>query len=166
MKRLPIITIPNPILKQKTKTIARFDDPKFQCFIDEMIDTMYESNGWGLAAPQVSQPIKLITIVPEPEKFEQYKNESREGLVLINPVIKKHSWLTKKEEEGCLSIPNIFGQVKRWRSITVHYKDRKGKNQEIKASKLLARVLQHEIDHLDGVLFIDRAEKLYRYTQM
>lgn len=158
---LEVLTSPDSVLRKRAQEIVDFSDPKLQKLIDQMIPTMYEKDGIGLAAPQVNKAIRLVVIVPDPEDFRKYKIKKDEALVVINPVITNHSVSTAKEEEGCLSVPGVFGVVKRWRSISVTYFDRTGKKITMKTENLLARVFQHEIDHLDGVLFVDRAESLY-----
>lgn len=164
MPSLSIVTIDqqNPILHTPSKEVVNFADPKLSVLIDEMIATMYEKDGIGLAAPQINHGIRLTVITPDPNNFERYKVAKKEALVLINPTITRHAFFKEKGEEGCLSIPGIFGIVKRWQNLTVTYKDQRGRPQILQAKGLLARVIQHEIDHLDGVLFIDRAEKLYK----
>jgi len=110
---------------------------------------MLESDGVGLAAPQIGKNIRLCVI------------NAKEGpICLINPKITKKSWTKEWGEEGCLSIPNVFGQVKRHKKITCQYFNLSGKVLKLSAEGLLARVIQHEVDHLDGVLFIDKARNV------
>jgi peptide deformylase len=146
---LKIITNPNPILRQKAKPITDVLTPEIQKLIPAMINTMLEKDGVGLAAPQVGQSIKLITV--------RHKDDN---LVMINPVIIKKSLLKEWDEEGCLSVPKIFGQVKRCKKVTVKYLDAQGRPQKLSGEGFLARVIQHETDHLDGILFIDKAKEL------
>ena len=146
---LEIITNPNPILRKKAEIIAEVLSPVIQKLIPEMIDTMLQKDGVGLAAPQVGQSIRLIVI--------RYKDDN---LVMINPVIIKKSLLKEWDEEGCLSVPKIFGQVKRCKKVTVKYLDSYGRPQKLSGDGFLARVVQHETDHLNGVLFIDKAKDL------
>lgn len=164
MNVLRIVTIAdkNPILHHATQNVDPIDDKKIQRLIDEMIPTMYYNNGVGLAAPQINRGLRLATVVPNPDQFDAYKQKSGDGLVIINPRIVNHSIQTITEEEGCLSVPGIFGSVKRWGRVTIEYYDREGKKQSMNASGLLARIFQHEIDHLDGILYIQKAKKLYK----
>ena len=109
---------------------------------------MIKKDGIGLAAPQVNIAKRVIIV-----------NSNNNAAVFINPKIIKKSFLKNKMEEGCLSIPGVYKKVKRYNSVTMQFQDLKAKKQKIKANKLLARILQHEIDHLDGVLFIDKIVK-------
>lgn len=164
MAILPIITIQdnNPVLRARGADIADVRDSSVQSLIDDMVQTMYEKDGVGLAAPQVGLSMRVAVLIPAPEQYEEYREKKTETLVIINPQIIRHSLFCKESEEGCLSAPEIFGMVRRWKSITVAYLDRDGKKNTIRASGLLARCIQHEIDHLDGILFIARTKKLYR----
>lgn len=139
------------VLRQDAKRVARVDE-QTRTLIKEMLQTMYSSNGIGLAAPQVAVNKRLIVIDTEPD------NPANPALVLINPVIKRFSRDLCIAEEGCLSIPNVFLEVTRPRAIDVAFKDEYGKPKKLKASGLLARVIQHEMDHLQGILFVDRVE--------
>lgn len=148
---LDIITNPNPILRKKA---VKIDDPlssDIQKLIPEMIETMLKKDGVGLAAPQIGQSIRLITV--------HHKDKE---LVMINPQFTKKSLVKEIDEEGCLSVPNVFGDVKRCKRVTVKYIDENGKEQKLSGEGLLARVIQHEVDHLDGILFIDKAKDLRR----
>lgn len=167
MTLLPIVTIHdnNPILRQRAREVEDFADPAFQKLIDDMIPTMYEKDGIGLAAPQVNEGVRLIVTTPDPHNFEYFRKTMHEALILINPVITRHSFLKESGDEGCLSVPNLFGSVKRWKSVTVKYQDRNGEKKILKASGLQARVFQHEIDHIDGILFIDKADKVCKVPQ-
>lgn len=139
------------VLRQDAKRISRVDN-EIRDLAKEMLQTMYSANGIGLAAPQVAVNKQVIVIDCQPD------NPANPPLVLINPVIKKFSKDLCVAEEGCLSIPNVFLDVVRPRAIDVSFKDESGKPKKIKASGLLARVIQHEMDHLKGVLFVDRVE--------
>jgi peptide deformylase len=149
---LNILTYPNKILRKKSKPLGlnEMKDWQLQKFIDEMIETMTKANGIGLAAPQVGKNIRLIIAT---------QNDG-EILALINPEIVKKSLFKVKSEEGCLSVPGKIGIVKRYKSVEARALDRLGRKVQIKAKGLFAIVLQHEIDHIDGVLFIDKAEKI------
>jgi peptide deformylase len=139
------------VLRQPAKRIAKVDDSIRQ-LAREMLQTMYSSNGIGLAAPQVAVNKQLIVIDCEPDKPEN------PPLILINPQIIGYSPELCKAEEGCLSIPDVFLDVIRPQAIEVSYKDEQGKPRKLQANGLLARVIQHEMDHLNGVMFVDRVD--------
>ncbi len=144
---LKIITYPNPILRQKNQLVNDPTDLNIKQLIVEMIKTMRAHDGLGLAAPQVGKNIKLCVVEIDNEVF-----------VLINPEIKKFYGEQKIMEEGCLSFPNKFLPVKRAERIKVKTLNEAGKKITLHAKGLLARAIQHEIDHLNGVLLIDQAE--------
>jgi len=145
MSLLPILTYPDPRLKKKTREIENFKDPLVRELIFDMLETMKENNGMGLAAPQVGKSLRLCVI-----RFE------RKTYILINPQIKSKSWGKEISEEGCLSFPGQFIPVKRSKKVKVTALNKSGKEIIIEAEGLLARALQHEIDHLDGILYIER----------
>lgn len=152
MPILKIITIPNPILRKKSKEInfKEINTRDFAKLVSAMGKTMIKTDGAGLAAPQIGKSIRLAVI------------NSKDGpICLINPKITRKSWARELGQEGCLSIPGIFGQVKRHKKITVAYYNQAGKKIKQVAQGLMARVMQHEIDHLDGILFIDKATDIY-----
>ena len=143
---LKIIRYPNPVLRKKCRAIKRIDS-KISKLIDDMIETMHEAPGVGLAAPQVGENIKLIVI------------DIGEGAFpLINPKITKKNKTLQTYEEGCLCFPGIVGEVSRPSEIVVEGQDKKGKKTIIEAQGFLSTVLQHEIDHLEGIVFIDRVK--------
>jgi len=151
-KLLPIIVHPNPLLRKKSTALplTKISQPKIQQLLLDMEKTMIEKDGAGLAAPQIGQNIRLIVI-----------NHDNKTIFLINPQITKKSWAKDTDEEGCLSVLNekgdiIYAPVERYRKINCIYWDEKGYKKKISAEKMLARIIQHEIDHLDGILFIDR----------
>ncbi|NMC51199.1 peptide deformylase [Candidatus Kuenenbacteria bacterium] len=152
MARLKIFTITQneDILRQVSKELdpSLLFQKDWQEFINDFKETMYAADGVGLAAPQVGKNLRLIAIDIEGEP-----------LVMVNPQITKKSWLRATAEEGCLSVPKIYGPVKRHKKITVKFIDEKGKQQKNIYRDLAARVIQHEVDHLDGVLFIDKISK-------
>jgi peptide deformylase len=150
-----IITLPDPKLRLISKPIERVD-ADLNRMIDDMLETMYEAPGIGLAAIQIAEPIRLLVV------DAAAKDAPREPLALINPEILWTSDQRSVYEEGCLSIPEYYEEVERPSSVRVAYVDRDGKPQERLAEGLLATVLQHEIDHLNGVLFIDYLSKLKR----
>ena len=151
----PIITLPDPKLRLVSTKIERVDD-SLRRLIDDMIETMHEAPGVGLAAIQVAEPIRLLVV------DVAKKEEEPEPQVLINPEIVWSSEERATYEEGCLSIPEYYAEVERPASVRARALDREGKLREVLAEGLLATVLQHEIDHLDGVLFIDHISKLKR----
>jgi peptide deformylase len=153
MAILPIRTVPEPILRQKSKRVSNIDG-SIRKLAEDMIETMHAAPGVGLAAPQVGVPLRVIVIgMPEEEDF-----------VLLNPEIVRRSG-ERLVTEGCLSVPGYYGEIKRSQRVTVKGKDLGGKEIRIRAEELLAQALEHEIDHLNGVLYIDhleRSDKLYR----
>ncbi|MBI5606273.1 MAG: peptide deformylase [Deltaproteobacteria bacterium] len=154
MAVLEICKYPDPVLLKKAETIKDID-PSLQKLIECMIETMYLAPGIGLAANQVGRPIRLIVFDVTP------KDQDRKPTVLINPeIIESEGEQTM--EEGCLSVPEYFSDVKRSAKVRVRGLDIKGKPLEICGEGILATVLQHEIDHLDGILFIDRISALKR----
>ena len=155
MAVLPIVIIPDPILRTTSKPVERIDED-LRKFADDMLATMYDAPGVGLAAIQVAQPIRMLTVdVSE-------KDDEPNPQVFINPVVVQKSDTPNVYEEGCLSIPDIYAEVERPAEVTVEYLDLSGEQKTIKADGMLATVLQHEIDHLDGALFIDYLSKLKR----
>ena len=146
------------VLRQNAKRIARVDT-EVRKLVKEMLQTMYSSNGIGLAAPQVAVNKQLIVIDCKPDE------PANAPLVLINPKIKSYSRDLCNAEEGCLSIPGVYIEVTRPRAIEVTFKDESGRPQKLKASGLLSRVIQHEMDHLNGVLFVDRIENSLLLTE-
>ncbi len=151
----PIITLPDPKLRLVSRKIERIDD-FLRRLMDDMIETMHEAPGVGLAAIQVAEPVRLVVI------DVAKKDEPPQPQVFVNPEIVWSSEERATYEEGCLSIPEYYAEVERPASVRARALDRDGKLREILAEGLLATVLQHEIDHLDGVLFIDHISKLKR----
>ena len=157
----------NPVLREKTKplTMEEIKSPEFQHLIDNMIDTMREYDGVGLAGPQVHE-LKRLTVIEMVENPRYPKKGEIPLTVLINPVITP---LTQNKElgwEGCLSIPDLRGKVPRFTKIQVQALDRNGKELKFKADGFLSVVVQHENDHLDGVLFLDRMEDFSTLTYL
>lgn len=155
-KKLKIITHPNPILRQKSRLLTAKDlgASEFQKLALDMEKTMREKDGAGLAAPQIGQNIRFAVVSDGKNKV----------IFMVNPQITRRSWAQEIAEEGCLSVldakgQNIYGPVKRHKKISCLYFDLKGQKQKVQAENMLARVIQHELDHLDGILFIDRLEK-------
>ena len=151
----PIITLPDPKLRLVSQRIERFDAP-LKALTNDMIETMHDAPGVGLAAIQIAAPIRLIVV------DLAKKEEPPHPQVFINAEVFWSSDDRSSYEEGCLSIPEYYAEVERPASVRVRYLDAEGKAREILAEGMLATVLQHEIDHLDGVLFIDHISKLKR----
>jgi peptide deformylase len=146
MATIPIRIAPDRILRQKAKRVRNIDG-SVNKLIGDMIETMHAASGVGLAAPQVGVSLRVIVIgIPE-----------QEDIALINPEVVRRKG-ERVVNEGCLSIPGYMGKLKRSESVTVKGRDRSGKEIRIKAEELLAQALEHEIDHLNGVLYIDRLE--------
>lgn len=157
MERLKIITPKNPVLTEKASPVGKIDQ-ELQSTIDSMILTMRGANGVGLAAPQVGLPLRMAVIETPPEYDEEDEEipNSRTLYVIINPEIVWQSRKKVKGVEGCLSIPGYLGEVSRHQAIRVKGLDRRGKALDLKLKGWDARIFQHEIDHLDGVLYTDR----------
>jgi peptide deformylase len=158
-----IITTPDPVLRRKAHKITSFG-PELQVLIDDMIETMRAAPGVGLAAPQVNVSERLI-VVEYSEKEEEDEKAPKKLFVVINPEILQLSEETEVGTEACLSIPRMVGDVERSLQITIKGYNRQGKQVKIKARRWLARIFQHEIDHLEGVLFTDRASKIWRVRE-
>lgn len=149
MPILKILTIPEPSLRQKSAAIKPVEILKLKPLILNMVETMYAADGVGLAAPQIGKNIRLAIIGKE-------GTPDKKDWVLINPKIVKHSWKRIKDEEGCLSVPEVKKQVARFAKITIKALDAQGQPLNFQAENLFARVIQHEIDHLDGILITDK----------
>lgn len=155
MALLPIIVAPDPRLKVKAKPVAQVDD-RIRKLLDDMVETMHAAPGIGLAAPQVGEALRMLVI--DIAKDDEPSNPTK----FINPEIiwasdEKLTW-----EEGCLSLPDQFAEVERSKEVKVRYLDETGARKEIHATGLMAICLQHEMDHLDGVLFVDYISALRR----
>jgi peptide deformylase len=155
---LDIITLPDRKLRLTSRAVERIDDDTRR-FMDRMLETMYAAPGIGLAAVQVGEPRRLITVDVAEREGDV---ETPRPMFLINPTILWSSDERAVTEEGCLSIPEYYAEVERPAKVRVSYIDRDGKPQEMEADGLLATVIQHEVDHLDGKLFIDYLSKLKR----
>jgi peptide deformylase len=151
----PLIILPDPVLRQVSKPVDRVDD-SLRKLADDMLETMYDAPGIGLAAIQIGLPLRLLVIDLAREDDEPAPH------VFINPEILDSGDERSVYEEGCLSIPEYYAEVERPASVRVKYVDRDGREQEMMAEGLMATCLQHEIDHLNGVLFIDHISKLKR----
>ncbi|MBB3965664.1 peptide deformylase [Rhizobium metallidurans] len=151
----PLIILPDPLLRQVSKPVERVDSD-LQRLADDMLETMYDAPGIGLAAIQIGVARRMLVIDVSRE------GEEKQPLVFINPEIVTSSDERSVYEEGCLSIPDYYAEVERPATVGVKYLDRDGKEQTMEADSLLATCLQHEIDHLNGVLFIDHISRLKR----
>jgi peptide deformylase len=180
MALLQIVTLPEPILRRKARPVTKFDK-ELQTLIDDMIETMREAPGVGLAAPQVDIPQQLIVVeyVEDDDEEEAEEVEAkpptvraastavRDGkpkklYVMLNPQIVKASEEKVMGVEGCLSIPGLQGEVERHESLQVKGLNRHGSPVKLKVDGWLARIFQHEIDHINGVLFTDRATRVWK----
>src|SRR3989344_5004860 len=158
---LEITKEPNPLLHRVSKnlTAEEISSKETGEFLANLIETMYAKDGVGIASVQVGNPIQLCVIA------KNFTPEKLNDLVLINPKFTKASVLRSWDEEGCLSVPNIYGSVRRFKKIKVSALNTKGEPIEFVATEFFARIIQHEIDHLNGVLFIDKAKKLHSYVK-
>lgn len=185
----PIINIPDPLLKEVSKPVETIT-PALLALLDDMLDTMYDAPGIGLAGIQIALPLRVLTVdcgVPEEEEAEraaqrewdkkaiaaeeageeppaprEKKERSKNPIVMINPKVLKFSDHPSVYEEGCLSIPDYYADVERPDACVVEYTDCDGKVKTVEADGLLSTCIQHELDHLDGVLFVDHISKLKR----
>jgi len=148
-----ILTEPNKLLRQVSKTVEKIGDEE-RILMDDMLDTMYEAPGIGLAAIQIGVPKRIIVM-----DISKDKNK-KEPKYFVNPVIKNKNIEKVKYEEGCLSVPDQFAEIERPKSCEVEYLDYNGEKKILKAEGLLATCIQHEMDHLEGILFIDYLSKL------
>ena len=159
-----IVTPPNPTLRQKARKVASFGD-ELQTLVDDMVETMRQADGVGLAAPQVDVSQRVIVIeYAEGQENPDAEEEPKEPklYILVNPEIVHQSPETVTANEACLSLPGYFGEVERYLSVSIKGQNRRGDPLKLKAQGWLARVFQHEIDHLDGVLYIDRATDIWK----
>ncbi|MBE9046982.1 peptide deformylase [Pleurocapsales cyanobacterium LEGE 10410] len=156
MKELSSIAqIGNPILRSKALPVARSSDPTILQLIDSLIDTAIANQGVGIAAPQISQPYRLFIIASHPSERYPYA-PTMPPTAIINPQILNHGEEVVKDWEGCLSVPNVRGLVPRYRQIKVEYTTKEGEIKQEILTDFIARIFQHELDHLDGILFTDR----------
>ena len=167
--KLNILTEPNPILHKKCAKVNKFD-AAIKNLANDMVETLFADNGVGLAAPQLGKTIRMLVLefnpkrfadlIDEEEKKEKINNEIIPLTILVNPKIISHNKITDVMEEGCLSLPKKEFPVRRFTEIKVLAQDVNGNRIKIKAKSLFARVLQHEIDHLSGILITDKIEKI------
>ncbi len=150
-----IFEYPAPVLRQKTRQITVFDEA-LKKLVEDMAETMYAAPGIGLAAPQIGESLKLIVVDTSKDK-----EGARESMAMVNPeIVEKEG--SQFDEEGCLSVPDLTSKVQRSKKITVTYQDLAGKGQQMVAEDRFAVVLQHEIDHINGILFLDHLSALKR----
>ncbi len=148
-----ILTEPNKILRQVSKIVSEVNDDERK-LMDDMLDTMYAANGIGLAAIQIGIPKRIIVMDISKEE------NKKKPMYFVNPIIKKKNTKQSTYEEGCLSVPEQFAEIDRPSTCEIEYLDYYGKKQLLKAEGLLATCIQHEMDHLEGILFIDYLSKL------
>lgn len=157
-----IVTLPDAVLRRKARAVAKVDKD-LQTLIDDMVETMREAPGVGLAAPQIGLSERIIVIeYYEREEEEEQEDAPKKVWAVLNPEIVRSSEETLIGVEGCLSIPGLVGEVERHASVQVKGLNRHGKPMKIKAEGWLARIFQHEIDHLNGILFTDRARRVWK----
>ena len=163
MSILKVARMGHPVLRERARAVSKTDlrDPLTQKLIDDMIDTMHEYHGVGLAAPQVHEGLRLFVAL-----LEEEPGPKSEATVIVNPEIVSGNSAKEEGWEGCLSIPDIRGMVPRFTDITVSALDRNGKAIELLLKNFPARVVQHETDHLDGVLFFDRMSSMQSLTYL
>ncbi len=149
-----ILEYPEPVLRLKATPVEHFDE-QLRLLAEDMMETMYDAPGIGLAAPQIGESLRVIVVDTSKQ------GEDRQSMVLVNPEITAHEGF-QVDEEGCLSVPELTAQVQRYLKITVSYQDLDGAARELETQNRFAVVLQHEIDHLDGILFIDHLSPLKR----
>jgi len=157
-----IVTLPDPVLKRKARTVTTFDK-NLHTLLDDMVETMREAPGVGLAAPQIGLSERIIVIeYYERDEDEEVEDAPKKVWAVINPEIVKTSEEKVMGIEGCLSIPGLVGEVERHQQILIKGMNRHGKAMKIKAKGWLARIFQHEIDHLNGILFTERAVRVWQ----
>jgi peptide deformylase len=152
---LPILLVPDATLRAKCRVVGPQDTDAVRALLPRLFATMYEAPGIGLAAPQIGEKLRFIVVDVQP-------NETKQPIALINPEIVARSAELASREEGCLSLPGQYAEITRPARVKVRYLDATGARREIEADGLLAACLQHEIDHLDGVLFVDHLSALKR----
>jgi peptide deformylase len=152
---LPILLVPDPVLRRKARPVGPGDADAVRALAPRMLATMYAAPGIGLAAPQVGELLRLIVA-------DVQKGDQRDPMVLVNPEIVAQSEELAVREEGCLSLPGQYAEVTRPARVRLRYQDLTGARREVEAEGLLSTCLQHEVDHLDGVLFVDHLSALKR----
>lgn len=147
----------DPILRQRARPVDQTGAPHIQTLIENLMSTVKQANGVGIAAPQVAESLQLLIVASRPN-LRYPQAPVMEPTVMINPRILSHSDQQIKDWEGCLSVPNLRGQVPRYQAIEIEYRDRYGQLQKTELQDFVARIFQHEYDHLQGMIFIDRVE--------
>lgn len=158
MAVLTVRVLGDPVLRRKAGRVAKID-ASIQRLIDDMIDTMHAAGGVGLAAPQVGRPLRVIVIEVPPPEADPPEVKEREVIVLINPQIVRRSG-ERQVTEGCLSVPGYWAEISRSEKVVAKGLNREGREVRIKGEDLLAQALEHEFDHINGVLYIDHLESL------
>ena len=160
-----IVFVPDPVLRKKAKTVTKFDE-KLQTLIDDMVETMRQAPGVGLAAPQVGVLERVIVVEyfenEEDEELEDAAEAPKKLYTIVNPEITRRSTDLEVGTEGCLSVPGYNGEVERHLAVTVKGQNRHGQPVMLKLKDWTARIFQHEIDHLNGVLFTDLASRIWK----
>ncbi len=156
---LDIISIGDPVLRMKAKKIQVFDRD-LRNLAENMLETLRNSGGVGLAAPQIGDSIRMIVV--EYADTEKDENAKPQTFTLVNPEITGHSAETETGVEGCLSVPGLVGEVERWQSVKIKAQNLAGKPVKVSAEGWLARIFQHEIDHLDGICYVDRTDNVWK----
>jgi peptide deformylase len=169
MSILKVARMGHPVLRARARAVepSEIRSPRIQQLIDDMFETMHEYHGVGLAAPQVHESLRLFVAGFPPSRDRKEDEDEADRfpeVVLINPEVRPEGTETIEDWEGCLSIPDIRGRVPRSRQVIVRAFDRRGKPVEIRAAGFSARVIQHETDHLDGILFFDRMRSFESLT--
>ena len=157
MAKLKITQLGHPILRSQAQPVENFTDKKLQQLIDSLIETATAANGVGISAPQVSQSYRLFIIASRPNPRYPHA-PTMNPKAIINPKIIAHSDETVKDWEGCLSVPGLRGKISRYQTIEVEYYNPDGQRQQEILTDFIARIFQHELDHLNGLLFLDRLE--------
>ncbi|MBI2950661.1 peptide deformylase [bacterium] len=165
MAILKVARLGHPVLRMKARPLSRSDikGRDIQQFVDDMVETMRDYHGVGLAAPQVHAPYRII-VIEEQEASEDGTRPAVPLTALINPTLGPAGDQTAEDWEGCLSIPDLRGKVPRWASVSVRALDRQGREVAFEARDFFARVIQHEVDHLDGIVFLDRMKDMSTLT--
>ena len=154
-----IAQLGNPVLRLKAKTVTSPQSQRVQELIGDLLETVGDVNGMGIAAPQVYDSVRIFVVASSPNP--RYPNAPKmTPTPMINPKLLSHAEETLKDWEGCLSIPGIRGLVPRWRWVDVEYTTRKGRRVRQKFTDFVARIFQHELDHLEGIVFLDRLESM------
>lgn len=168
MSLLKMTRLGHPKIRQGTEAVSseELHSQVIQRLIDDMVETMRDANGVGIAAPQVHVSKRIIAIEVSPENPRYPNHPAVPLMVLLNPIITEHAESTEEGWEGCLSVPDLRGLVPRWTRVKVSGLDRQGRAVELDAEGFLARVLQHEIDHLNGKVFVDRLPDLNTLTHL